>query len=223
MIGIVGSNGLIGNYLKTVVDHTHEFNSDNIDTVKNYKFDTVYVAAPTSNRLWANANAEKDIKNIHQLYMQLNSGCVDRVILIGTVDSILRNHVPYGHNRSWLETQLTQRFDTYILRLGALIHPTIKKNILYDLKHGQYLDSINLNTQIQWYDLDNLYKDICWSLEHNVRERNLVSEPIFNREIVQRFFPDYKLKSADAVNQSVAPYGADKQDIFQVMEKYLNV
>jgi hypothetical protein len=208
--------------LKTVVDYTHEFNSANINTIKNYRFDTVYVAAPTGNRLWANANAEKDIKNIQELYSQLRQGYIDRVILVGTVDSILRNHVPYGHNRSWFENQLTQHFNTYTLRLGALIYPTIKKNVLYDLKHGQYLDNINLNTQLQWYNLDNLHRDICFSLISDLQERNLVSEPIFNWEIAERFFPDYKLKSADAVNQSVAPYSENKEDIFQAMGKYLN-
>jgi len=219
----VGSNGLIGSYLKTVVDYTHEFNSDNIDTMKNYKFDTVYVTAPTSNRVWVNARPEQDHANIQRLYHELSQVHIDRIVLIGTVDSVLRNHLPYGQNRAWLEKQLSNKFDTQILRLSSLIHSTINKNVLYDLKHGQFLDLINLNSQIQWYDLNNLYSDICFSNLSNLHERNLVSVPIFHWEIVERFFPDLQLKSADAVNQSIAPYGASKEDIFQAMEKYLNV
>lgn len=219
----MGSNGLIGNYLKTVVPYTHEFNSNNIDKIKNYKFDTVYVTAPTSNRVWANSRPEQDNANIQRLYHELSQGYIDRIVLIGTVDSVLRNHLPYGQNRAWLEKKLSNKFNTQILRLSSLIHSTINKNVLYDLKHKQFLDLINLNSQIQWYDLNNLYNDICFSVLANLHERNLVSEPIFHWEIVERFFPGLELKSADAVNQSIAPYGASKEDIFQAMEKYLNV
>lgn len=219
----MGSNGLIGNYLKTVVEYTHEFNSNNIDKIKNYKFDTVYVAAPASNRLWANARPEQDEANVQRLYHEISQGYIDRVVVIGTVDSVLRNHLPYGRNRAWLEKQLTNKFNTQILRLSSLIHSTINKNVLYDLKHSQFLDSINLNSQIQWYDLNNLYNDICFSTLSNLQERNLVSEPIFHWEIVEKFFPELQLKSTDAVNQSIAPYSASKEDIFQAMEKYLNV
>jgi hypothetical protein len=183
----------------------------------------VYVAAPASNRLWANARPEQDEANVQRLYHEISQGYIDRVVVIGTVDSVLRNHLPYGRNRAWLEKQLTNKFNTQILRLSSLIHSTINKNVLYDLKHSQFLDSINLNSQIQWYDLNNLYNDICFSTLANLHERNLVSEPIFHREIVERFFPDLQLKSADAVNQNIAPYCAAKEEIFQAMEKYLNV
>lgn len=206
-----------------MVEYTHEFNSNDIDKIKNYKFDTVYVSAPASNRLWANSYPEQDQSNVHRLYHELSQVHINRVVLIGTVDSILRNHLPYGRNRAWLEKQLSNKFNTQILRLSSLIHSTINKNVLYDLKHRQFLDSINLNSQIQWYDLNNLYNDICFSVSTNLHECNLVSEPIFHREIVERFFPDLRLTSADAVNQSVAPYGAVKEDIFRAMEKYLNV
>jgi hypothetical protein len=222
MNAIVGSNGLIGSYLKTVVGYTHEFNSNNIADISNYEFDTVYVAAPTGNRLWANANVDKDLASMQCLYATLNSASINKIILIGTVDSILRNRLPYGRHRAFLESQLKDRFNTRILRLGALIHSSIKKNVLYDLKHGQYLDSINLNLQTQWYDLNNLAQDIHFSILSDQREINLVSEPIANREIVEQFFPDLKLLDTDVINQNVAPYRYSKQEIFQAMKKYLD-
>ena len=221
-IGLVGNSGLIGNYLKTHIKFTHEFNSHNIEDIKNLNFDTVYIAAPTSNRLWSNENSKKDAENIQQLIFQLSLANIDRVILVSTVDTILRPYLPYGYNRLEFEKQLSQKFDTYILRLGALIHSSIKKNVLYDLKHQQYLDKINLNVQQQWYDLNNLHRDINFLLLSQKRERNLGSEPIFNWEIVQRFFPDLRLKYDVAVNQSFAPYSSNKQEIFQVIERYLN-
>lgn len=222
MIAIVGSRGLVGSYLKQEVEYTHEFNSQNISSISAYKFDTVYIAAPTGNRLWANANPDQDFANIMHMYDELAHASIDQVILIGTVDSILRSHLPYGHHRYWLETKLKERFDTRILRLGALIHSTIIKNVLYDLKHQQYLDNINLNLQTQWYDLNNLTRDINFLILSDQVEKNLVSEPIANREIVEQFFPGLTLLDADAVNQNVAPYCYTKQEIFQSMKKYLD-
>lgn len=222
MNAIVGSNGLIGSYLRTVVDNKHEFNSHNIAAISSYKFDTVYIAAPTGNRLWANNNPDEDFANVTWIYDELSRTEINQIVLIGTVDSILRSHLPYGGNRAWLETKLKRRFNTRILRLGALIHPTIKKNVLYDLKHRQYLDTINLNLQTQWYDLNNLAKDIHFLILSNQQEINLVSEPIANREIVEQFFPDLKLLDVDAINQNVAPYRYTRQEIFQAMKKYLD-
>ena len=222
MIGIVGSTGLIGNYLKTVVPYTHMFNSININEIVNYKFDTVYVSAPTSNRLQANASPENDLENIKNLFNSIKDTSIDSVVLISTVDTVLRNHLPYGKNRNILEQLISNKFNTHIIRLSSLIHSTITKNLLFDLKHQQYLNNINLNAEIQWYDLNNLHKDISYVIEHNLKEYNLVSEPISNWEIVNKFFPNLSLASNTVVNQTVSPYCYTKEEMFTAMEQYLN-
>jgi hypothetical protein len=222
MNAIVGSTGLIGSYLKEVVQYTHEFNSDNILDISNYSFNTVYVAAPTGNRLLANADPRQDSLNVRRLYDAVSKTQINELIIIGTVDSILRPNLPYGSNRLWLEENLSNLFNTYILRLSSLIHSRITKNVLFDLKHHQYLDHINLNSKIQWYDLNNLGKDIHFSIISNQRVRNLVSEPIYNSEIVKQFFPTLELSANEVVNQSVDPWCYTKEEIFQAMKKYLN-
>lgn len=222
MIGIVGSNGLIGSYLKDTVDFTHEFNSQNITDIKNCSFDIVYVAAPTGNRLLANADERKDYQNISWLYTNLSSAKINRLVIIGTVDSILRPHLPYGSNRLWLEENLSKLFHTNILRLSSLIHPRITKNILYDLKHQQYLDSINLNSCVQWYDLKNLAQDINRSIVSEQRVRNLVSAPIYNYEIVEQFFPKLKLSAYETINSTIEPWCYTKHEIFESINSYLN-
>ena len=223
MIAIIGSNGLVGSYLKEAVNYTHEFNSNNINDLSNYSFDLVYIAAPSGNRLIANADPKGDLASTQLLIENLRRTVIDRVILIGTVDSVLRNHLPYGRHRLWLEEQIMYYFEnSYVLRLGALIHKNIKKNVLYDLKHRVYLDKINLDTAMQWYDLTNLKRDIKYSVEHNIQIRNLVSENISNREIVEKFFPLLSLKSEYNARVSLAPWIYAKQDIFQSMEKYLH-
>jgi hypothetical protein len=223
MIGIIGSNGLVGSYLKEVVNYTHEFNSDNINDIGNYAFNTMYIAAPSGNRITANTDPEKDLASTQLLIENLRRTSIDTVILIGTVDSVLRNHLPYGRHRLWLEEQIMYYFEnSYVLRLGALIHKNIKKNVLYDLKHNMYLDKINLNISMQWYDLTNLKNDIDYSIKHNIQTRNLISENISNREIVEKFFPLLSLNSAHNARISLAPCAYTKQDIFKSMKNYLH-
>jgi hypothetical protein len=223
MIAIVGSNGLIGSYLKEVIAYTHEFNSNNIKSISNYVFDTVYIAAPNGNRLTANANQDKDFESVQTLVENLRRTSIDRVVLIGTVDSVLRNNFPYGRNRLWLEEQILHYFDkSHVLRLSALIHKNIKKNILYDLKHNVYLDKINSNGILQWYDLNNLEKDIRQSIDNQTQIINLVSEPIYNFEIVEKFFPHLKLATQNPVRVSLYPWIYTKEQIFQSIETYLN-
>lgn len=222
MIGIVGSTGVIGRYLKTVVPYTHLFNSSNVNDIINYEFDTVYISAPSSNRLKANTNPDNDLENIKNLFNSIKDTSIGSVILISTVDTLLRKHLPYGKNRCMLEKLISDNFNTHIVRLSSIVHSSITKNPLFDLKHQQYLHNINLNMEIQWYDLNNLSKDISHVVEKNLKEYNLVSEPISNREIVDRFFPKLKLSSSTVINQSVSPYCYTKEEIFSAMEQYLN-
>lgn len=223
MIGIIGSNGLIGSYLKQVVSYSHEFNSNNIADISKTVFDTIYIAAPSGNRLEANADPEKDFKNISALVDCLSCTKATNVILIGTIDSVIRNNLPYGNNRLWLENQIRSKFkNSYILRLSSLIHRNIKKNVLYDLKNQCYLENINLNSQIQWYDLNNLKKDIDYSVTYNIQVQNLVSEPILNKDIVNKFFPTLKLNSSTVINSTVVPFLYSKKEIFDSIENYLN-
>lgn len=223
MIGIIGSTGLIGNYLRNSTEFDFEFNSNNIQDIEHNNFDTVYISAPTSNRLTVGNNPTEDLNNIIQMIKHISAASIKKVVLIGTVDSIVRNHLPYGANRLYMENQLKQIFDdVYILRLSSLIHKNITKNILYDFKHNQYLDKINAESTLQWYDLNNLKNDITFSISNNLRERNLVSEPIFNKEIINEFFPIINVSGQQVTTQNIEPYGYTKLDIFNSIKKYLN-
>lgn len=160
--------------------------------------------------------------------MQIIVNCIkntkfNRVVLLGTVDSVLRNNLSYGNNRLWLEEQILTRFtNAHVLRLSSLIHKNIKKNMLYDLKHRCYLDQINLNARIQWYDLNNLYQDINYVIKNNLQVYNLVSEAIINQEIVTRFGISGVGNTYDIVNAPILPWSYSKKEIFKSMEQYLN-
>jgi hypothetical protein len=221
MNGIIGHNGLVGNYLKTEFEMGGMFNSKNIETLPDYTFDTLYIAAPTGNRLKANSDSGGDLANIKKMLKYVERVTASKVVLISTVDAVLRHDMPYGSNRRYIEEFVSQRFDTSILRLSSLIHSSIVKNPLFDLKHQKFLDSINLNLSIQWYDLNNLKRDILFVTQNHVAEYNLVSEPILNKEIVERFFPNLALSSSIVANKSITPYIYTKDEIFIAMEKYL--
>lgn len=223
MNGIIGSTGLIGNYLKTSVEFDCEFNSNNIHNIKHASFDTVYISAPTGNRLAVSNDPTADLNNINQLIEHISTASVQRLVLIGTVDSIVRSHLPYGSNRLYMENRLKTLFDNvYILRLSSLIHKNISKNMLYDLKHSQYLDKINADSSLQWYDLTNLATDINFSINNKLHERTLVSEPIVNREIINQFFPEIQVTGLTVTTQNIQPYYYSKLDIFNSIKKYLN-
>lgn len=225
MNAIIGTNGLIGNYLKGVIEYTHEFNSIDIQQIAEYEFDTVYVAAPTGNRIKANADPTADLDNIRALAKSLMSTKFNTIVLIGTVDSRLRPNLPYGKHRLWLEDFVKTEFsDYYIPRLSSLIYKDIKKNPLYDLKHNVYTDKINLDYILQWYDLTNLKSDIDKMILTNTREKNLVSVPVTNREIVERFFPSLNLTRGRIEGTEILlPFSYSREEIFESISQYLNV
>jgi hypothetical protein len=128
----------------------------------------------------------------------------------------------YGRNRAWLEQELAQTHNTYILRLSTLIGNRIKKNVLFDLKHGLFLNSIDRDAELQWCVLNDLPQQIDISLNGTAGTRNIVSEPIKNSEIIERFFPQLSAEQTQStIRYNQRPYVYTKQDIFAAMEQYL--
>ena len=199
----------------------YEFNSANIYNIAKISFDTIYIAAPTGNRIAVNQNPEADQKNMLTIVNAVKNVECHRIVLIGTVDSVLRNNLPYGRNRLWLEEQILNKFtNVHILRLSSLIHKNIKKNLLFDLKHGCYLDQINLNTRLQWYDLNNLYQDIHMVVNSNLQVYNLVSEAIVNKEIVNKFGFNDVGNTNEVTHTPILPWSYSKNQIFESMKRY---
>ncbi len=213
----------MGDYLKQVVPNYCEFNSVNICNIADCNFDTIYIAAPTGNRIAVNKDPTADQKNMQTIINGIKDTKCQRIVLMGTVDSVLRNNLPYGRNRLWLEEQiLNHSKNVHILRLSSLIHKNIKKNILYDLKHRCYLDQINLNARLQWYDLNNLYQDINMVIKNNLQVHNLVSEAIANQEIVDKFSYGDIGNTNEVATIPVLPWSYSKDKIFESMKQYFN-
>lgn len=190
-LGLIGSNGLFGSEICKFYTPTLVYNSHNIGDIAQNKFETVICAAPGANRHTAQANPAADAASVDKIIAVLSSQRIKRLVLIGTIDAVAHPYSAYGQNRLRLENFVKQQFQNhYVLRFGNIVGAGIKKNVLYDLKHNQFLDSINLNSMTQWYPLHRLQADLEHALTHDCYEQTLISEPIQIKEIVERFFPE---------------------------------
>ena len=190
-LAVIGSRGLFGHEICKFYTPTHVYNSNNIDQLSLYDYRTVICAAPSANRRTAQADPGADAASVDQIIASLSAQRIQRLVLIGTIDAVVNPDTAYGQNRLRLENFVKQEFQHhYVLRFGNIVGADIKKNVLFDLKHDQFLDSINLDSVTQWYPLNRLQADIEHALLHNNYERTLISEPIQVREIVEKFFPE---------------------------------
>lgn len=199
MQALIGHTGFIGKHLLDKIKFDHLYNSSTINDIKGQTFDVVYCAAPSGNRLTAVKNPEQDLHSANILISALSQVCANRFILISTVDTVHAPDTAYGKNRFLVEEFVARHFEhCHILRLCVLISSDIRKNVLHDIKHGQYLDSINEQAVNQWYPLNRLVNDIDIAVTNNIAQCNLVSEPVSNKEL----FADFDFQKS----QHVKPY-----------------
>jgi hypothetical protein len=133
---------------------------------------------------------------------------------------VVAPHTAYGRNRKFLEQRLADLTELTVFRLSTLVGDTIKKNILYDIKHQQYINEIDAEAVLQWCLLEDLSRLIDWAQPAQVAD--IVSEPIRNSELINRFnlvLVHQPRASSVAYNQQ--PWCYTKQQIFEAMERYL--
>ena len=225
-LAVIGSRGLFGSEICKFYTPTHVYNSNNINDLAQHHFETVICAAPSANRRTAQADPSADAASVDQIISSLSAQRIQRLVLIGTIDAVVNPDTAYGQNRLRLENFVKQEFEHhYVLRFGNIVGPGIKKNVLFDLKHDQFLDSINLDSVTQWYPLNRLQVDIEHALLHHSYEHTLISEPIQIREIVQQFFPEKLSQVGTApgprANYNLPPSFA-KQLVFDHMADYVH-
>lgn len=223
MNALIGSHGTVGRSLLDQINIDLTFNSDNIDDLINQHIDTIYIAAPSGNRLFINQNQGQDENNFQQIKNILSRCVIDRIVLISSVDAVTVPNSRYGHNRADMESWVKNNFyNHYIVRLSTLIGPYIKKNILFDLANKRYIDQIDHGAKIQWCILDTLLDQINRAIINDQREINLVSQPIANWEIIQEFFSEwYQPPITSTVLYNQQPYYYTREQIFDAIRRYL--
>lgn len=220
---LIGSNGTIGSSILTNMSFTHVYNSDNISEIKLHKFDLVVVAAPSGNRLTVNKDPGADLHNIETIMDAILHTQIDRLVLISTVDTISYPDTAYGSHRLQLENFVATHCTQYhILRPSTLVGCNIKKNVLFDLKNNLFVDKIDPAAVVQWCPLDTMHNEIDYVITNNITELNLVSEPIANQDIINKFFPGVTTHSKlQSKKYNVQPYRYTREEIYTAIGNYL--
>lgn len=219
MNALIGSHGVIGQSLQDHMRFDMVFNSNNINQLPS-QLDTVIVAAPSGNRLAVNRGTVNDKQACNSIITAVQQAQPNHVILLGSVDSVTAPNTEYGANRQYLEHALTNTVPTTVIRLCTLIGTRIKKNMLYDIKHNQFLDEIDSGAWLQWCLLDDLPMLITQAVPGTVFD--LVSEPIQNLDVMQRYSPGVPLISKSvSLYYNQRPYVYTQDQIFAAMDRYM--
>ena len=219
---LIGSNGTIGASILDNITVDRVYNSDNLEDIAGHSFDRVIVAAPSGNRLAVNRGQTQDRLQCERIVAALSKCNIQELVLIGSVDAVTAHNTEYGSNRAWLEQHLANVHNLHTLRLCTLIGKRIKKNVLYDLKHGLFLEKIDAGAVLQWCILDDVPAQIERVIQQGPSSVNIVSEPIANAAVMQCFFPDIPHSINDiSVRYDQRPYTYTQDQIFAAMEEYL--
>ena len=244
--GLIGHTGFVGSNLSEQKIFSEYFNSSNIEKIKNQTFDLLICAGLSGKKYLINRNPDVDLLNLNNQKNLLKTVQANKIIFISTIDvydkkidvnekSIIDNQKldNYSKNRYDFENFLKNQFDNYhIIRLPMLFGRGLKKNVLYDLQHNQFLQNINKNSIFQWYCLNNLFNDINYIIKEKIKLINLISEPIKINEMIMRYFK-YKsfdnnknliqtnIKSLHApINSQCGNYIYSKKQILKDMDNY---
>ena len=180
---IIGYNGFIGNILARNQNHFLGYNSSNIKHISEVEHNTIYCSGVQSRKWWANENPDEDWLGIELLINSLKNVNCEKFILISTI-GIYEND-SYGVNRKKLEDILLNMFGNKlkIYRLPAVFGNGLKKNLLFDMITNSLRNPINIRDQYQWYNVNNIMKDINENL-HNDNIIELFNEPIENNDLI---------------------------------------
>ncbi|MDI3244592.1 NAD-dependent epimerase/dehydratase family protein [Pseudoalteromonas agarivorans] len=196
--GLIGSTGFVGSNICCGLENGSKlFNSKNIQEITDQKFDVLYITAIQAKKWWANQNAEEDKALIDGLFEHLETVKANKVVFISTVDVYQpplnadedtpsnKDIHAYGANRLYAEEKVKSLFvDVHIIRLQGLVANNLTKNIVFDLKNKNILETINPESALQWYPLSRLNRDIEKVIEHNIPLINLSVEPVKTQDII---------------------------------------
>ena len=205
----MGGSGLIG----TTLQEQHKFDlvfsskdAHKIDKLDLNGYD-IWLSCLPATKWKVNEDIEEDIYNMQYIIKLLHKFKFNNIILFSTIDVYVDSplesnewYAPnisefnYGTNRRLFEIMVSQLLsynNLKIFRLPALFGKHIKKNIIFDLLNNNQVDKIKTKSSYQWYDLNDLYKDVQDRLLLSPKVFNLFPEPIPTKRIIE-LFPQYK-------------------------------
>lgn len=239
---LVGDTGLVGSVLQQSTRFDATFNSSNIHQLPGLPgiIDELYLACLPATKWLVNQQPRKDFNNVLSIVDIIAETNARKVFLISTIDVYehttkgadeecwpVYGRLGYGTNRLLFENliQDTLKFDACIVRLPAVFHPLIKKNILFDLLNDHNVDQINANSAYQWYPLKRLWQDLQ-AVKHE-EVVNLFPPPIETVEIMDKFFPGIPVSMGKRVEydyrtaSSETGYWLSKEEVMSDLEAFI--
>ena len=146
MISIVGYSGFVGSNLCASFDFDGKYDIKNITEAFGTNPDVLYYSGVPAQKFIANKFPQQDFETVVEALDNMKKIGPKKVVLISSVDVYKEPNGknessfmdkedlhPYGANRLWLEEQVKENFEDYlIVRLPGLYGINIKKNFIYD-------------------------------------------------------------------------------------------
>jgi hypothetical protein len=203
---LVGHTGFVGSNLLRQARFDDCFNSRTITQIRGRSYDLLVCAGLPAAKWIANREPEADRANMLALSAHLSEVEAREVVLVSTVDvyavpfgvdertrTELAAH-PYGAHRLEFERLVRSQFARVtVVRLPALFGPGLRKNVLYDLLHGNQLEAVDPASEFQWYDVGCLWADVEVARSAGLDLVNLAVEPVATGEILTRCFPGLRV------------------------------
>jgi nucleoside-diphosphate-sugar epimerase len=198
---LIGASGFVGGNLRRQRPFDDLYRSTNIDEIVGREYDLVVCAGAPAVKWKANKEPEADLANLRHLMDCLGGARAGRMILISTVDVYPDPQgvdestpidpgagSPYGRHRLMLENMVRETFPTTTLRLPGLFGSGLKKNVIFDLLHGNHLAAVSPESVFQFYCLNNLWRDVETMMDAGLVLLNVATEPVSVRELAAEAF-----------------------------------
>lgn len=198
---LIGHTGFVGGNILKNGQFDDLYNSKNIGDIEGKDYDLVVSAANRAEMWRINQEPEVDRAEIDEFISHIRKANIGKLVLISTVgvyknpnganeDTPIETEglLPYGLNRYYLEQFCRENFDTTIVRLPGLFGDGLKKNVIFDLLHSNMIEKIHADGTYQYYNLENIWKDIQIALENHLELINLAVPPVTTREVARVAF-----------------------------------
>jgi hypothetical protein len=231
---IIGYSGFVGNnIIKNNLIFDEFYNSSNINDI-NDNYNIIVFTGLSGNVGYVNNNYQEDYDNIFFFIDKLKNIKCNKFILISTINvyenldskmnendilQITNKQDYYGKHRLIFEKFIMNNYiDYHILRLPSIYGSGLKKGVLFDLINENYLENICINDELQFYDLEDINKEIKYVCDNNIKILNLVSEPIKISDLIINIFTDYKI-----INDLTLEYKNKRINLKNRIPKKLNI
>ncbi len=196
---LIGAAGFVGSHLARQHRFDQQFDASDLKGLAGRRFDLLVCTAA--------GDGDSDWARIATLTEMLRKVEAARVVLISSTDvypapygvdetSSIGEEDGAGDGRSRLrfERFVRARFlDSFVFRLPCLFGPGAPESALAALAEGRA--ACNPASQLQWYDIDELWRDVERCAGRGARLVNLVPEPVAMQDIAERWFPRRRVDS----------------------------